>query len=133
VTMNLSVQQVVVAAIMSLMLFPPSHASAETTLEIQSACRGVRDATIGADGRLEMAIDFSTGMCWGAFAAFQRLDVMKWPDGKRILGFCAPPESSRLQLVRIFMKYADDHPEEAHEGFEVVALQALMKAFPCNQ
>jgi hypothetical protein len=36
-----------------------------------------------------------------------------------------------VQTVKIFMRYVERHPEQAHVDFAVVALYALQEAFPC--
>ena len=75
-----------------------------------------------------------TGLkCWGAFGAVQDLIVISDPNTNRpLLQVCAPPNSTRLQLVMIFQKYAERHPERAHEPFGIIVLEALGEAFPCR-
>jgi hypothetical protein len=34
------------------------------------------------------------------------------------------------QLVRVFVAYADNHPERLHEDWEFVMLSALQQSFP---
>ena len=45
--------------------------------------------------------------------------------------FCRPNNSTNVQLVRIVVKYLQDHPEELHKDEFVLAI-ALRTAFPCT-
>jgi hypothetical protein len=46
-------------------------------------------------------------------------------------GLCVPDDVRSTQLVRVFVKYADDHPEELHLAAPTVVWNSLHKAFPC--
>lgn len=47
--------------------------------------------------------------------------------------YCVPGDVSRLQLVRIALKYVRGNPEKAHEPTVVLVLKALENAFPCTK
>lgn len=40
--------------------------------------------------------------------------------------------STRLELIKVFLKYIDAHPERGHEEFVFVVLDALWQAYPCH-
>jgi hypothetical protein len=106
---------------------------AETSRQVQTSCKQLAKASDVADAKLTIARNFDNGFCWGAFAALQGLSASRLPDAnKSILGFCAPPESTRIDFVRIFMRYAKAHPQETDTPFAHVALEALANAFPCS-
>jgi hypothetical protein len=44
---------------------------------------------------------------------------------------CAPGDVSRLQLVRVALKYVRDNPEKAHMATVVLVMTALENAFSC--
>lgn len=45
--------------------------------------------------------------------------------------YCVPQEVTVGQIIRVFVKYLEDHPEELHkEGHELLH-SSLIKAFPC--
>lgn len=75
---------------------------------------------------------FDDGFCWGAFAAIQDLSWIVSDAGKPLLFFCPPPKSTRIEYVKIFLRYADQHPEQLHMDFGGVARRALAAAFPCS-
>ena len=107
-------------------------AKAETALEVQSWCKAVVNGKLGANDTISYAPNHDTGFCWGAFGAIQELSKYAWDDGTRLLRVCAPADSSRLQYIKVFSKFVDDHPEDVHYEFARVARQALASAFPCS-
>ena len=110
-------------------LAAPRALVAETAEEMLAACRALPKATV-TDDRVAIPQDFRSGVCWGAFGVIQHLVVMAYQDGRRIHRACAPAESTRTQLIAVFVKFADDHPERLHEPFLDVALASLQGAFP---
>jgi hypothetical protein len=104
----------------------------ETALEIVSACRGVASAPIQGN-QVWFTRDYPSGLCWGAFAAIQELYTVQLPDGTAMLGACPPVPSNRVELIKVFLKYTDDHPETLHESFAYVFLPALFQAYPCSK
>lgn len=47
--------------------------------------------------------------------------------------FCVPVEAERGQLVRVVVRYMNDHPEELHKDKVVLVMGAFSAAFPCKQ
>jgi hypothetical protein len=128
---------IVVAAALALILLVLNNAGAraETALEMSSNCRSVGNASI-SQGKVFFPISMTTGLCWGAFAAIQDLVAKQWHNGSMVLGFCVPPLTTRIDLVKVFLKYSDDHPELGHEEFTDVVTSALYQAYqaqPCKK
>jgi hypothetical protein len=72
--------------------------------------------------------------CWGYLNAFQQLSVIRFrneSDKVSITGACLPEEGTLTQLIRVFVSYAEKHPEELHKQAGLVALDAIQAAFPC--
>ena len=46
---------------------------------------------------------------------------------------CFPDGVSPLQLIRVVVKYLNDHPEELHEAAIVLTFRAASTAFPCSK
>lgn len=109
----------------------PVTCHAETVLEMVSACRGLQNVNV-QDGRFDFPGDNSSVVCWGAFVAIQSLSVMQWPNGAMLLGACPPANSTRLELIKVFLKYAAGHPEKLHEPFGNGLVTALVTAYPCS-
>ena len=74
----------------------------------------------------------SAGWCWGAFEVLQRLIVYSDQSNQHLFRICAPPESTRVQIINIFLAYAKRHPEQLDQEFTDVALDSLIKSFPCK-
>ncbi len=91
----------------------------------------VESVKLIGDG-LQLESTYETGTCWGAFLTFQRLISKADANGRMLLGVCAPSNSTRTQLVSIFVHYAENHPEQLHKPFVDVALTSLAQAFPCR-
>jgi Rap1a immunity proteins len=108
------------------------QASAETTIQVHAWCKKVAEASIRDDGMVQVGTDFNAGFCWGAFGMLQGLSALVTKDGGRILLFCPPSSSTRLQFIQIFERYAEQHPEKGNLDFSVVARVALSEAFPCT-
>ncbi len=103
---------------------------AQSAQQMLSACRPIALGEVTSEG-VKFPRTFETGQCWGMFAMLQA-DVVKIDDrNRRILGACAPAESTRSQLIQIFVKYAESNPERLHEDGTSIALESLQRAFVC--
>ena len=107
-------------------------AKVETAGEMQSRCIGVAKAVKGSDQSIEFLATPDSYRCWGAFTAVQELVTITDATDGPLLEVCVPSDSTRLQMITIFQKYAGDHPEDGHLTFGYVVLKALWKAFPCK-
>jgi hypothetical protein len=110
---------------------PSMSCYAETTEEMLSACRPITQAKI-SNGNIDIKQDFSSGLCWGAFGSFPALLNMVGANHEPLLHVCLPKDATRTQLIAIFVKYADEHPEGHNKNFALEAANALLKAFPCE-
>jgi hypothetical protein len=104
---------------------------AETAEEMLSACRPVMNAKV-TDGKINLPLDFDSGSCWGAFGAIQDLlTAVNASTKKPMFGVCLSESTTRTQLIAIFVRYAEKHPERYNERFVWVADNAIREAFPC--
>ena len=106
-------------------------ACAETALEVQSWCGDIAHARLNGEHKVYLSRTFEDGFCWGVFAALQAASNFISAD-QSVLWICAPTEATRVQYIKIFSRYVDQHPELAHNGFAAVAQRALSDAFPCH-
>jgi hypothetical protein len=115
-----------------LLVAAPPLSRAETNEEMLSACRPIAEAHM-SQGKVALPETFEAGVCWGAFAIIQNLTV--WVDtktSKRHFGVCTPANSTRTQLIAIFVEYAKRNPRRYSENFSDVAFDALRESFPCE-
>jgi hypothetical protein len=122
---------VVVATLSMALLFTSSSASGDTTAEMLSACKRMAEAEVQGD-MVAIPQDFRSGVCWGAFITLQDLIVKAHPGGQPIFRVCAPPASTRTQLIAVFVDYAKRNPRRLHEDFFEVSLDSLRAVFPCQ-
>jgi hypothetical protein len=108
---------------------------AETAEEMTAACSPFATAKVSgsAEGaRVEFRRTWDSGLCWGAFSAIQGLSAFVDERGRGILHACVPPESTRTQLIAVFLEHVRRHPEQLHLPYDQVAINALVTAFPCQ-
>ena len=120
----------VIALMGVFVIFRPPVLYAEPTQEMLQGCRTiVRDSFSNGDS-IQIPQSFHTGLCAGSFRVIQT--IIKYADGtnKRIFRVCSP-KIGILQIISIFVKYAEDNPQRLHEDYFKLALESLRKAFPC--
>lgn len=103
---------------------------AETALQATASCREIAKG-IKPNGQIAFTSDGN--FCWGAFAVIQQLSRVVGSSNDKMLHICAGENVTRSQMILVFLKYADNHPEQLDEEFPFIALQALVQAFPCHR
>jgi len=107
-------------------------AEAQTTTgeDVQSKCKQVIQGTPS----------FSSGFCAGFVGGVMEAQTM-WEvwEGKGTalrknpdLSFCLPERVTNDQIIKIFVKHLDDHPEELHKPAALILVQSLRGTFPCK-
>jgi hypothetical protein len=120
-------------------VLPVAAAHAQNAEEMASNCKEIVKAKV-SDQHIEAPPDIESGICWGAFLSFQeaiRYSGYEYPDRTpsptpiKFFGVCAS-EATTSQLVKVFVHYTEQHPEQLHKDFFQVALDAGREAFPCK-
>jgi hypothetical protein len=62
-------------------------------------------------------------------SALYSADEFKAPGTLR---YCVHNESTNLQVIRVFMKYAKDNPHRLHAPRGAILVLSLQEAFPCK-
>jgi hypothetical protein len=70
--------------------------------------------------------------CWGYMQAIQDLSVLADENGHRIMGACPPEQTTTLQLIRSFVRYARAHRSELPTNAVVAVFRSLRRAYPCR-
>ena len=103
----------------------------ESAAAMQSNCRPFASASTKGEF-ISFPQTFDTGICWGAFLAIQEFVVTPWtPDGPGIVPICPKTEIDRAEMIRVFIRYVDMHPQRGGEQFTHVVINALWEAYPC--
>ena len=84
----------------------------------------------------DSAKSFNVGYClgymWGVLVSHDFFVDATTLAGSRPI-FCAATDKVSVgQAVKVFLKYAQDHPEELHIDASNLVVEALMKAFSCG-
>jgi hypothetical protein len=53
--------------------------------------------------------------------------------GKPLLKACLPEQSTRTQLIQVFIKFAEANPARLHEEGAPMAFESIQLAFPCTK
>jgi hypothetical protein len=106
----------------------PTHKGAK---ELRNSCRGYI-ATI--DGTIQTVRNqINAGICLGyiqgAVDGFY-LAMVTWevPTSAKA---CVPKEATTEDLVRVFLKYIDGHPEHLSDSAVSAVWQAMVASYPC--
>lgn len=106
----------------------------ENAGEMADNCRPILSATSTEPGNL-FVLDKNM-KCWGAFSYVQWIYAVvvdkKAPALTPAIGACLPQESSRKQLIAIFVSYVDKHPELMHRHYAEMTTRAFQEVFPCR-
>jgi hypothetical protein len=52
------------------------------------------------------------------------------PEGNRL---CVPEGVTRVQAIRVVVRWLEGHPEQLHQDFQGLAWQALPETWPCGK
>ncbi len=128
--------------LMSMMWAPGAHA--QTAAEMASYCgpyrHALRLAPRGGSSPVVEApgANARSDFCWGAFATLQTLANLQQIHVIQLTltdhprdRLCIPITVERLQLVKTFLQYMDDHHELGNTDFGVALINSMFQAFPC--
>jgi hypothetical protein len=62
----------------------------------------------------------------------QDLSVLADENGRRIMGACPPEQTTTLQLIRSFVRYARAHRRQLPGNAVVAVFRAVRRAYPCR-
>jgi len=47
-------------------------------------------------------------------------------------GACVPPDITQGQIIRVFVKFLRDHPEDLHLRGNLLFMRAIARSYPCR-
>jgi hypothetical protein len=75
------------------------------------------------DGKVNLLYSFDNGLCRGAFASFQELgNIHNQSCSRTCARILSTGNSTRTQLVSIFVEYAERNPRRLADAFAILAL-----------
>lgn len=122
-----------------LMVSASAHAQTTTGADIVSKCKqAVRDVDNDTSADKPPVKSFDVGFCFGfidgansaqqVWAASDRTNHRNHP-----MGYCFPDAVTNGQMLRVFVKYLDEHPQDLHEPAALLYIEAMRRAFPCGR
>jgi hypothetical protein len=97
-------------------------AAVENARDLAGYCQSLERGARGAGEALT---------CWGYMQAMQDLSVLADEEGHRIMGACPREQTTTLQLIQSFVRYAGAHRTELQGNAVVAVFRALREAYPC--
>ncbi len=111
-------------------LVVPNTASSTTSSELLRSCVEIV-SRVGPKTGGEVDIPQTGLSCWYYMSAIQNMSVLETSRGVRLLGICAPPHTTLMDYVRVFVKQARKRKMHS-ENAAALAVAILSESFPCN-
>lgn len=108
-------------------------AAIDTPRQLVAYCETVLSGKKGSGGEVKIPNTRQALLCWGYMQAMQDLAVLTFEDGSRLIGACPPEDTTLLQLIQSFVRYARAHPGELAGSTAFAVIKALQQAYPCSQ
>jgi hypothetical protein len=112
--------------------FAWSAAAFENADELAGYCQSLERGAQGAGRHIYIPRTQKALTCWGYMQAVQDFSVLADGEGHRIMGACPPEQTTTLQLIQSFVRYARAHRSELPGNAVVAVFQALREAYPCR-
>jgi len=106
-------------------------AAIENARELAGYCQSLERGVKGTGRHIYIPPTQEALTCWGYMQAMQDLSVLAAEDGHRIMGACPPEQTTTLQLIQSFVRYASSHRTELQGNAVLAVFRALREAYPC--
>jgi hypothetical protein len=124
--------RILLIGLVTTVAFAWSAAAVENAHELAGYCQSVERGAKGAGRQIYIPRTREALTCWGYIQAMQDLSVLSDEEGHRIMGACPPEQTSTLQLIQSFVRYARAHRSELSSNAVVAVFRALREAYPCR-
>jgi hypothetical protein len=111
----------------------PSARAFDSARDLAEACRSLEAGKSGSGRQISIPSNKDALLCWGYMEAMQDMSVLVDENGGRLIGSCPPEDTTLLQLVQTFVRYARGHSGELQDKPSVVVIRALHGAYPCQR
>jgi Rap1a immunity proteins len=112
--------------------FAWSAAAIENADELAGYCQSLARGAKGAGRHIYIPSTREALTCWGYMQAMQDLSVLADENGHRIMGACPLEQTTTLQLIRSFVRYARAHRSELPDNAVVAVFRALREDYACR-
>jgi Rap1a immunity proteins len=100
--------------------------------QLLQQCEALERGALVAGETVQLPKSQEAAACWFYMGAVQDLAAtVEEEGGPSLIGSCVPAETTRLELVRAFTKYARAHRADLDLRATALIIPALSNAFPC--
>ena len=111
-----------------------SPASALTGKELLQRCEALERGAVVKGKDIELPAGRPPAECWSYMGAVQDFTAtVEREGGPSLLGSCVPPDTTRLDIVRTFTRYARAHRSDLDLRASALVVQALAAAYRCPE
>ena len=108
----------------------PAHAV--TGRQLLRQCEALERGAVVRGETVRLPSDQDAAECWFYMAAIQDLAAtVEEEGGPSVIGSCVPPQTTRMQIVQAFLRYARAHRGDLDLRATALVIPALSEAFPC--
>lgn len=111
-----------------------SPAQAITGQELLRQCEALERGAVLSGETVRLPKGQDAAACWVYMGAVQDFAAtVEDEGGPSVIGSCVPAETTRIELVRAFTKYARTHRADLDLRATALVIPALNAAFPCRE
>ena len=111
-----------------------SSAQAVTGQELLRQCEALERGAVVSGETVRLPKGQDAAACWFYMGAVQDFAAtVEDEGGPSVIGSCVPPETTRIDLVRAFTKYARAYRADLDLRATALVIPALSAAFPCRE
>src|SRR3954462_6115488 len=109
-------------------------AQAVTGQELLRQCEALERGAVVSSETVRLPKGQDAAACWFYMGAVQDIAAtIEEEGGPSLIGSCIPAETTRLELVRAFTRYARAHRADLDLRATALVIPALSATFPCQQ
>ena len=114
-------------------LIVSSPAQAITGQDLLRQCDALERGAVVSGEVVRLPKGQDAAACWVYMGAVQDFAAtVEEEGGPSLIGSCVPAETTRIELVRAFTKYARAHRADLDLRATALVIPALSEAFPCR-
>jgi hypothetical protein len=115
-----------------LLLASGAVARAQSADELLHACEMLQRGMHVEGDKVYFPPSAEAYKCWGFMSAVTQYSVLADQNGKTLLGACPGPDTTPVDVLRVFVDYANAHPDKLGLKAAAAAYNAMADAFPCK-
>jgi len=117
---------------LGLLLASSAVAGAQSAGEMLHACEFLQRGMHVEKDKIYYPASGEASKCWGFVIAVAQYAMIADQNGKTLLGACPGADMTPVEVIRIFVDYANAHPEKQELPAAAAAYNAMADAFPCK-